>query len=339
MADINISELPPISSATGDDVFIINDANATTSRINWQQLQQSITSLNATQVKFLSGTETNPSITFIGDLNTGIYNPGLDQLGLVTNGTSRIHIDAGGKVGIGTKQPSSYTTSLNDLVVGNNIGDAGVVISSSSTDVGVLSFSDSFSAFPGAVGYDHDDDHMYFNVNGLEKARINQVGNLGVGTTSPQERLHVRAGVSGITGTQGGVSGIIVEGASDTESAVQFFTPSDTSAGLFFSDPSNFGVGHLKYDHTNNQFAFQTNNVESVYIDSTGSVGIGSVPSDRALSITKDATGASSYSGIHVSSQVQSDVNLDFRYFRSSATTQATGFTLIDLYHLSLIHI
>ena len=128
MADINISELPSISSATNDDVFIINDANATTSRINWSQLKTSIDSLNAAQVKFLSGTESNPSITFVGDLNTGIYNPGLDQLGIVTNGASRFHIDAAGKIGIGNKTPSSYSTSLNNLVVGDLEGDNGIIV-------------------------------------------------------------------------------------------------------------------------------------------------------------------------------------------------------------------
>ena len=335
MADINISELPSISSATNDDVFIINDANATTSRINWSQLKTSIDSLNAAQVKFLSGTESNPSITFVGDLNTGIYNPGLDQLGIVTNGASRFHIDAAGKIGIGNKTPSSYSTSLNNLVVGDLEGDNGIIISSSPTEAGAYIFSDSFSEFPGRIVYDHDDDHMHFEVDSLEKVRITQVGSVGIGTSSPQETLHVRSSVSGVTGTQSNLSGVIIEGGDTTDTGVQFFTPNDKSAGLFFSDPENFGIGHLKYDNVNNRFAFQTNNVESVYIDSTGSVGIGSVPSDRALSITKDATGSSSYSGIHISSAIQSDVNLDFRYFRSSAVTQGTSFNLIDLYHFS----
>ena len=39
-----------------------------------------------------------PSLTFTGDLNTGIYSPGADQLAVATNGTSSLYIDATGNV-------------------------------------------------------------------------------------------------------------------------------------------------------------------------------------------------------------------------------------------------
>jgi hypothetical protein len=55
---------------------------------------------------FASGTVTNPSITFTGDLNTGIYSPGADQVAISTSGTQRLQIDALGNVGIGTSSPS-----------------------------------------------------------------------------------------------------------------------------------------------------------------------------------------------------------------------------------------
>ena len=43
-----------------------------------------------------------PSITFTGDLNTGIFSPGADTLALVTAGSNRLHITSAGLVGIGT---------------------------------------------------------------------------------------------------------------------------------------------------------------------------------------------------------------------------------------------
>ena len=41
-----------------------------------------------------------PSITFTGDLNTGIYSPGADQVAVATNGVQRINIEADGDINI-----------------------------------------------------------------------------------------------------------------------------------------------------------------------------------------------------------------------------------------------
>ena len=41
-----------------------------------------------------------PSITFTGDLNTGLFSPGADQVAISTGGTGRVFVDASGNVGI-----------------------------------------------------------------------------------------------------------------------------------------------------------------------------------------------------------------------------------------------
>jgi hypothetical protein len=45
-----------------------------------------------------AGSAAAPSITFTGDLNTGIYSPGADQVAISTNGTGRLFIDASGRI-------------------------------------------------------------------------------------------------------------------------------------------------------------------------------------------------------------------------------------------------
>jgi hypothetical protein len=45
------------------------------------------------------GTAAAPSIAFTGDLNTGIYSPGADQVAVATNGSGRLLVDATGRVG------------------------------------------------------------------------------------------------------------------------------------------------------------------------------------------------------------------------------------------------
>jgi hypothetical protein len=43
-----------------------------------------------------------PSLKFTGDLNTGIYSPGADQIGIATGGTERARIDSSGRLLVGT---------------------------------------------------------------------------------------------------------------------------------------------------------------------------------------------------------------------------------------------
>jgi hypothetical protein len=49
-------------------------------------------------LEVLSGSVSAPSLTFTGDLNTGIYRPGADQLAITTGGVQRLTVDASGRV-------------------------------------------------------------------------------------------------------------------------------------------------------------------------------------------------------------------------------------------------
>ena len=65
------------------------------------------------------GTALAPSIAFAADKNTGIYGTGSDVLALVTAGENRLHITAGGLVGIGTSSPSESIHTTGKLRVGD----------------------------------------------------------------------------------------------------------------------------------------------------------------------------------------------------------------------------
>lgn len=47
------------------------------------------------------GTLSSPGLSFTGDLNTGVYSPGADQLALITNGVARLIVSASGSIAIG----------------------------------------------------------------------------------------------------------------------------------------------------------------------------------------------------------------------------------------------
>jgi hypothetical protein len=58
------------------------------------------------------GTAGAPPLTFVGDLNTGIYSPGADQVAISSSGQGRLYIDATGRVGINTSSPTAIGTRV-----------------------------------------------------------------------------------------------------------------------------------------------------------------------------------------------------------------------------------
>lgn len=72
----------------------------------------------ATSVEFGLGAAATPSITFTGDLNTGVFSPTADTVAISTAGVERLLVSSAGNVGIGTSSPS----------VPLNIGDSTLAI-------------------------------------------------------------------------------------------------------------------------------------------------------------------------------------------------------------------
>jgi hypothetical protein len=83
------------------------------------------------------GSASTPGITFTGDLNTGIYSPGADQVAISTGGTGRLFVDASGNIGIGTASPGTSRTYIQC----NDTNTAGLTISGIASGGGVSGFS------------------------------------------------------------------------------------------------------------------------------------------------------------------------------------------------------
>jgi len=157
-----------------------------------------------------SGTAAAPGIAFASDPNTGIYNPGADQLAVATNGTGRLFINSTGSVGIGAALTYSShfpnATVYNNQGVffadgslnyyrtgfGNNVLPSGPdsYINMKSRGWGLFSITDdvlSYSSGPtGTAGS---------GINGSERLRITSAGLVGIGTSSPNETLHVNGAI------------------------------------------------------------------------------------------------------------------------------------------------
>jgi hypothetical protein len=134
----------------------------------------SVGTYTTTSGVFSAGSETNPSITFTGDLNTGIYSPGADQLAISTNGTRRLIITSDGKVGLG---------SASVLQQGSGIdGGSGAGILELYDGATGNTTLENTGAFP-----------IIFKTNGSERMRLDSSGRLGLGTSSPTSLLTVGA--------------------------------------------------------------------------------------------------------------------------------------------------
>jgi len=116
-----------------------------------------------------------------------------------TNAAERMRIDSSGRVGIGTSDPSSGTsTYYDDLVIKNATSGtgAGITIQSNTTNgFGAIEFRKADGTQVGKMYASNADGQLAFETGGSERMRIDSSGNVGIGTSSPGNQLHVVGGI------------------------------------------------------------------------------------------------------------------------------------------------
>jgi hypothetical protein len=129
---------------------------------------------------FASGTAANPSISFTGDSNTGIYASAADQVSITTSGTERLRVDAAGQIeavslGSASAPTYSFTTDPNTGIY--SPGADQLAISTGGTQRIHIEADGDINIDSGGVFYDATNNR------------------LAIGTTSPGAALHVQSAV------------------------------------------------------------------------------------------------------------------------------------------------
>jgi hypothetical protein len=223
-----------------------------------------VTSFSAGTTGLTPSSATTGVVTLAGTL--GVANGGTGATTLTSgylvkgNGTSAVSAsvvyDDGTNVGIGTTSP------LNKLQI--NGANIGIRISDTS---GTTDFHEIQSGGVNGQNLFIDADrnnvgsgNMIFRVAGAtERMRITSAGNVGIGTSSPAQKLDVTGSANSVQARFGNVAG---RGLTIGTTAIS----GTNDAGVVFNAPSVSGHATL---------IFQTNSAERMRIDASGNVGIG----------------------------------------------------------------
>ena len=202
-------------------------------------------------------------------------------------------IDSAENVGIGATSMSvnqrllvqGANTNLIMTEVKNTTGPVGLQLTANNGTDAKITFGDTADNGRGRITYSNTDESMRFDANNLsEKMRIISSGNVGIGLSVPEEKLHVNGTVKSL--------GVTVK-SSSTEANLRLqnsTTGGGTSNGLLIQATGN-DVYINNYE--NADMYFRTNNTDRIKIENNGNVGIGESSPLGKLHVKSADSGAS----------------------------------------------
>ena len=131
-----------------------------------------------------------------------------------------------------------------------------------------------YSADGSGAGYFSIKQFLPTSSSTLERMRIDSSGNVGIGTSSPSYPLHVSGTGDKVMAVTAGASSI---------------------AALNLGNSTNLADGGIRYDNSADALILRASNAEQMRIDSSGRVGINSVPASSRQLEVKNPTGGNAY--------------------------------------------
>jgi hypothetical protein len=127
---------------------------------------------------------------------------------------------------------------------------------------------------------------------------IDEDGNVGIGTGSPDAELHVLQGGTAASGVNSS-TGLLVQNTSSSTSGsiVSIMAGSSGNSQIFFGDTNLEYAGRFIYSHGSDTMRFFTDGSEKMRIDSDGNVGFNTTSLSYPLTVGDDGTNGN---GAHV---------------------------------------
>jgi hypothetical protein len=222
-----------------------------------------------------------------------------------TNGNvSKMVITDIGDVGIGTDTPqrrlhvrtgsADMTAHSSSVGVFEANGNASITLMTPSANESGVFFGNPISNVHGGIVYNANvPNGLAFRTGGNStKMAITETGDIGIGTTAPQKRLHVSTGTSGGSPNTNALA--VIE--SNGNAAINLLTPNANESGIYFGNAAHAVHGGILYNAVvPNGLAFRTNgNTTRMVIDDAGNVGIGDLTPNAKLHV-KSNTGGGAY--------------------------------------------
>jgi hypothetical protein len=224
------------------------------------------TPIPGSRLELALGSAANPSLTFLGDTNTGIFSPAADTIAFTEGGTEVARFDSSANFGVGTSSPGAKL-DVNGSIRGTGltVNGSGIVGGANQTTLDFLSGTGSRLIAWGAntstrgslrIAMASSDASAY-----LEAATIDSSGNLLVGTTSnfgfANPRVAVTHGIQdyalGVTNSNSSIPyGIIIRytASSPNNTGAVFLYFDDTTTNRF-TVRSNGGIANFSANNVN----------------------------------------------------------------------------------------
>ena len=224
---------------------------------------------------------------------TGMYLPASNKLGFSTNGTNKMTLDSTGQLLIGTSTSSNFILDI--FKAATNTTAYARIKNNRNRHAAFLIETNLGSYYFGVgIGADVNQFQIYDGNVGETRLLINSIGNVGIGTTSPSEKLHVVgnariSAMSGINDIGADANGVLQAATSDMNLKN---TIEDSPFGLneiLLLNPVTFLYNdeNRKIDSDVNEVGFIAQDVFDIIPNAVSSTGTGDLQLDyRAITAT-----------------------------------------------------